>query len=92
MTRTDRRPSVEFKIPSGKEGVQAKSVRLAAQGRVGVRSLHNGRLFALVRGDTAVRSVVWTKGEWHCDCEAHGRCSHVAACQLVVDLSGEGAR
>ena len=84
----DRRPTVTFAIPSGKEGAQAKAVRLLAEGRVSVRLIHRGRLFAHVKGDSATYGVIWQRGHWRCECPAGAsRCAHVRAVQLCCDLS-----
>ncbi len=86
----DRRPTVTFAIPSGREGAAGKAVRLLASGRVSIRALHAGRLYAAVKGDSGrAYAVAWRHGVWRCDCEAGAsRCAHVRAVQLCVDLSG----
>ncbi len=85
----DRRPTVTFAIPSGKEGAHGKAVRLLCQGRVAIQLLHRTQLYAHVRGDSGTTyAVTWTQGEWCCTCPAQAsRCAHVRAVQLCVDLS-----
>lgn len=87
----DRRPSVTFTVPT-RESAAVKAIRLLAQGRVRLHSVHIGRCAATVFGDTGTWTVGCGHSRWHCDCPNAGdRCSHIAAVKLVTDLSGKTA-
>jgi uncharacterized Zn finger protein len=73
----------------GKENVEQKARRLLAEGRLLIERVYrdNGLIVATCRGDSgAVYDLGYdpAKGEWRCTCQAKGRCSHVAALQLVT--------
>ena len=82
----DRRPTVTFAIPSGKEGARLKALRLLLQGRLRVRLVHRGRVRVECRGDSGrIYNVMFTHGEWFCSCQAaRPGCSHMLACWLIV--------
>jgi uncharacterized Zn finger protein len=70
-----------------RESMEAKAVRLLAEGRLRVVLVDGERIEARVRGSEADHSVGYQRGGWWCDCEAHRfgrRCSHLAALQLVT--------
>jgi hypothetical protein len=70
-----------------RESVEAKAVRLLAEGRLRVVLVDGERIEARVRDSEADHSVGYQRGGWWCDCEAHRfgrRCSHLAALQLVT--------
>jgi uncharacterized Zn finger protein len=82
----DRRPSVTFAIPSGKEGARQKALRLLLMGRVRVRLVHRHRVRVEVRGDSGhVYNVTYTNSEWFCTCPGiRPGCSHMLATWLVI--------
>jgi hypothetical protein len=82
----DRRPSVTFAIPSGKEGAKAKALRLLFMGRVRVRLVHRHRVRVEVRGDSGrIYNITYTNGEWYCSCPmSRPGCSHMHAAWLVI--------
>jgi len=70
-----------------RETLEAKALRLLAEGRLRVVLVDGQRIEARVRGSEADHSVGYQRGGWWCDCEAHRfgrRCSHLAALQLVT--------
>ena len=68
-----------------RENAAAKARRLLAEGRVIVTRVDGREVDAIVRGDSAeFYSVTHRPGSWACDCAALGRCSHIAALQLVT--------
>jgi len=70
-----------------RETLEAKAVRLLAEGRLRVVLVDGQRIEARVLGLGAEHSIGYQRGGWWCDCEAHRfgrRCSHLAALQLVT--------
>lgn len=87
---TDRIPTLVVPVPS-RESAAAKAIRLLISGRVRVRVVHAGRVYAEVRGDSGkVHSVTFTKSRWRCSCDAGAsRCSHARAVWHVVAQESE---
>jgi uncharacterized Zn finger protein len=68
-----------------RENFASKAMRLLQEGRVSIFKVENGRVEAVVRGDSArLYRVIFDGVRWSCDCEAKGRCSHGFATQQVV--------
>lgn len=69
----------------GRENAATKAKRLLVESRVIIRRCDDRGVLASVRGDSgAIRTVVYEHGQWSCDCEARGRCSHILATASVV--------
>jgi len=73
-----------------RESFAEKARRLLTEGRVRVlaASEREGYISAEVRGDSAAIYAAGYEpdGGWWCSCLARGRCSHIAALQLIVVL------
>ncbi len=70
-----------------RETLEAKALRLLAEGRVLVLLVDAEHIEARVRGSDAEHMTGYRRGGWWCDSEAHRfgrRCSHLAALQLVT--------
>lgn len=73
----------------GAENVAQKGRRMVAEGRIEIVrvDVDGGLVVARCRGDSG---EIYDLGfdprrrEWRCTCEARGRCSHLAALQLVT--------
>lgn len=99
-TLRDRLIARSMLVLRGAENLAQKGRRLLAEGRlelVGVNKItapageplgaSEGWVVAKCRGDSGeVYDLGYDprNGEWRCTCEARGRCSHIAALQLVV--------
>lgn len=62
----------------------AKGRRYLAEGRLTVIRVDGDLADAVVQGDTGQHHVGHDPDGWHCTCPARGRCSHIAALQLVT--------
>ncbi len=70
-----------------RETLEAKALRLLAEGRVLVLLVDAERIEARVRGSDAEHMTGYRRGGWWCSCEAARfgrRCAHLAALQLVT--------
>lgn len=66
--------------------------RHVSEGRLTITALGPRHIEATVRDGQQERSVVHRFGLTRCTCGATGRCSHVAALALVVDIPKENNR
>lgn len=74
-----------------RENAAIKARRLLTEGRVRVLSASeaDGYISAEVRGDSSASYACGYEpdgGGWYCGCPALGRCSHIAALQLITVL------
>jgi hypothetical protein len=57
------------------------------EGRLVVELAGDGDVRARCRGGGAVYRLGFVDGRWWCGCPARGRCSHLAALELVVAVT-----
>jgi hypothetical protein len=68
-----------------RETIASKARRYLVEQRVTVTRVDGDVADAVVRGDTGEHRTGRDPARgWHCSCQAHGRCSHVAALKLVT--------
>ncbi len=68
-----------------RESPDVKAARLLAEGRLTVVSVEPWHALATAKGDSGHSyDLGYTRAGWWCDCEARGRCGHMAALQRVV--------
>lgn len=67
-----------------RENAASKSYRYLVSGRVQVRRVDSKGVFAHVRGDGYVWTVLCEHGFWSCDCPARSTCAHLLAVRTVV--------
>jgi uncharacterized Zn finger protein len=70
-----------------RESVEAKAVRYLGEGRLRVVLVVDGEVRASCVGGERYELGV-EAGEAWCSCPARGRCAHLAALGLVVDVPG----
>lgn len=89
----DRLLATSDLVLRGAESVEQKARRLLAEGRLTVTAIRaDGTVVAECRGTDRIHRLGFDgkRQEWRCTCEARGRCSHLAALQLVTVRSGGG--
>jgi hypothetical protein len=74
----------------GRENVETKGRRLLIEGRLRLRFVDPFSVIATCRGTEVTHSLAFDHGEWFCSCPARGRCSHLAALQLVCERPSQG--
>jgi uncharacterized Zn finger protein len=67
-----------------RESVDSKGRRYLTEGRLTVLHVDEALVRASCRGGGAVYVLGWSGDGWWCGCAARGRCSHLAALELVV--------
>ena len=81
-----------------RENAEAKGRRYLAEGRLELVRVDFDTerpvpIAALCRGDGREYRLLYRAGDgWSCDCEARGRCAHLVALGLVVNLNRLGGR
>jgi uncharacterized Zn finger protein len=68
-----------------RKNVETKARHYLCEGHVIVTGVDGDHVTAVCRGRDQIYRVGHNPGEgWWCDCPAYGRCSHIAALQLVT--------
>jgi hypothetical protein len=70
-----------------REGAPMKGEALPlGEGRLTVKSVHAGRVWATCRGDGETYDLGYAHGRWHCSCPARTiDCAHLIALRLVCE-------
>lgn len=72
--------------PKVQEGAPTKARRYLCEGRLNVKLVSRGRVWAECRGDGETYKLGYAHGRWHCDCPARTvDCAHLRALRLVLD-------
>jgi hypothetical protein len=75
-----------------RETVEEKARRLLGEGRLLVEHVADGRVQAIVAGDSGMHELaVEADGAESCSCRASGRCSHLVALGLVTHRGKAGS-
>lgn len=72
-----------------RENVETKARRYLIEGRLQVTHVNPHAIKATCRGTEQIHQLGYRDGSWSCSCPAKGRCSHIAALQLVTLPTGE---
>ena len=76
-----------------RETANSKAGRYLTEGRIIIRSVSDGMVTALARGDGAFYEVTGDQDVWACTCPARSlRCSHLLAVRRVVATNTERLR
>jgi uncharacterized Zn finger protein len=67
-----------------RENVDTKGRRYLCEGRIFLKEVSRGLVWARVRGSDEVYVVKGDRFGWSCSCAARGKCSHLVAVQLVT--------
>jgi hypothetical protein len=78
-------------LPS-RENAATKGRRYLTEGRLTIRNVHGGRIWAECRGDGETYQLGYAHGRWFCGCPARTvDCCHLRALRLVLDRPGGAA-
>lgn len=71
-----------------RENAATKGRRYLVEGRLTVHAIRGPNVRASCRGDGATYTLTHDPGTgWACTCPARGRCAHLTALGLVVDVT-----